>query len=107
MAQITSYKDLQKFDTQRAFATFTPLRAVGLSLEHGWKLARDRGLASLAVQDLRWVRVTGELRLRTGRQWRSARECALQLPNADAHLALTLLKQQRALLADLGINVRG
>ena len=74
-------------------------------MERGWKLARDKGLGAVSGEDLRRVRVTGQLRLCTEDRWRAAAACTLQVRPEDAALATTLLRKQRALLSDLGINV--
>lgn len=105
MPLVTAYKHLQKKDQRNRFVTFTPLRAVGLSLELGWKLARDRGLSAVTAGDLRQVHVSGELRIKSGERWRAARTCDLELRVEDANLAEKLLVKQRGLLTDLRINV--
>ena len=107
MVLLTSYRDLQKVGRSGTFLNFTPLRAAGLSLEQGFKAARDKGLGAVTLDDLNQVRVAGEgkLRVKTGRQWRAASSCELRLQPADAALSLSLLRQKRAVLSELGINV--
>lgn len=101
MVLVTSYTHLRKRDLHQSYRPFVPLRAVGLSLELGWKLARDKGITAVSSQDLGKVSVFGDLRVNGV----SATECTLQLRAVDANLAKLLLQKQRALLADLGFNV--
>lgn len=101
MVLVTRYTHLRKRDPPKPFKPFTPLRAVGLSVELGWKLARDRGLGAVTSAALGKVLVAGDLRV----QGVVATQCDLQLRAEDAELAKTLLRKQRALLTDLGFNV--
>ena len=101
MVLVTSYAHLRKRGPVETFRPFAPLRAVGLSLELGWKKARDAGLGAVTAEDLRRVHVTGELLV----QGVAAQECDLQLRKADTDLVKTLLHKQRDLLDDLGFNV--
>ena len=52
MVLVTSYTHLRKRDLHQSYRPFVSLRAVGLSLELGWKLARDRGITAVSSQDL-------------------------------------------------------
>jgi hypothetical protein len=103
MALVTVYKHVWKPGRDGTLKPFTPVRAVGLSLEEGWKTFRSKG-SSTSVEDLQRVRLSGELRILSGHTWSSQTSCTLQLRPRDSALALLLLRKQRALLADLGFN---
>ena len=104
MFLVTCYKHLEKKDKGAlTFRSFFALRAVGLAVELGWKLTRDKG-GLVASADLRRVEVGGELRVFSEERWHKTRKCTLQLNAKDAALALTLLRKQGALLGDLGVN---
>ena len=75
MVLVTRYTHLRKRDPPKPFKVFTPLRAVGLSVELVWKLARDRGLGAVTSAALGKVVVAGDLRV----QGLVAQECDLQL----------------------------
>ena len=105
MSLVTSYQALRKKNLNGRFLLFQPLRAVGLALETGWKLSRDKGSAAVCETDVGQVSVTGELQLLEGQRWRASSACTLQLQGVDSALALALLRKQRAFLADLGFNV--
>lgn len=77
------------------------MRAVGLAVELGWALARDRGFPCVTAGDLCQVEVFGELLVDAV----PSKKCQLQLKRDDADLALSVLHRQRALLTDLGFNV--
>ena len=104
MVLVTAYRNLQSRGRHGDLQTFHPLRAVGLSVERGWKASRDKGLGAVTEGDVNQVTVAGKLRLQAGERWTAATSCTLQLRPQDAALASTLLRKQRALLADLGLN---
>ena len=102
MVIVSCYSHLRKRDLGgKAFRVFTPLRAVGLSVEEGWKLSKTLGLASVTAEHLAQVRISGELLVKGVK----AKDCELQLQSRDASLSVTLLRAQRALLTDLKVNV--
>ena len=101
MAVVTVYEHVQKPGREGGFKLFTPLRAVGLSLEEGWKASRNKGLNSVSIEDLQRVRLSGSLRLFSDEQWRACSCCTLVLKPRDAALALKLLRMQRSLLSVL------
>ena len=105
MPLVTCYKNLLKPNKEGNFQPFNPLRAVGLALELAWKTARDIGQGSVSAERLRQVRVSGQLRLKEGEQWRNARQCTLQLAQADSNLALAVLRKQRRFFSDWDMNV--
>jgi len=106
MPLVTAYHHLQKPGRDGRYLPFTAVRAVGLALEEGWKASRDKGgYTAVKAADLATVRVSGKLRLLTGATWRAGTTCTLQLSRQDADLALSLVRQQRTLLADLHINI--
>lgn len=103
---LTAYNTLRKADPQTmTHRQFFPLRAVGLAVELGHKLARQGGVGALLAEQLRTVRVCGDLQIYTAGEWRSARAAMLQLRPQDAQLALTIVKKHRALISDLGLNI--
>ena len=107
MVLVTSYRYLQKPGRNGAFKTFTPLRAVGLSLEQGWKASRDKGLGSVTTKDFCVVKLSGKLKVQSGEQWQETTACTLQLRKQDTALAASVLRKQRALPTDLELNAWG
>ena len=106
MVLVTSYNCLQKPGRQGAAnKAFAPLRAVGLSLELAWKVSRDKGFGAVVAADVSTVHVVGELRVFEEQRWRACRACDLQLRPQDASLSVAILRKERALFADLGLNV--
>ena len=104
MALLTSYRHLEKKKQgETDFLPFLPLRAVGLSVELGWKLLRDTGI--LVATKLRQVEVSGQLRVLTEGSWRNTQRCSLQLAPRDAALAHKVVTKQCAMLSGLDINV--
>jgi len=101
MVLVTRYTHLQKRNPGESFLTFAPLRAVGLSVEAGWKLARDKGGCTVTSEELGQVAVSGDLLVNGA----PARQCHLQLRTEDAKLTETLLHKQRTLFSELGFNV--
>ena len=99
------YSNLKRQDPDGKWRVFTALRAVGLAVESGHKLACTKGLGAVTTQDISSVRVSGALQQLDGERWRSRGPCDLQLATKDAELAKTLVWKQRGLLADLGVNV--
>ena len=102
---VLSYASLRRQDPDGKWRLFTGLRAVGLAVEKGHKLCFSKGLGSVTTADLSTVRVGGALQQLDGGRWRSRGPVDLQLLGGDAMLAKTLLCKQRALLADLGLNI--
>ena len=102
---VTVYQHLEKPGRDGKFLPFTPVRAVGLALEEGWKASRDKGLSRVSAEDVKRVRVSGKLRIYSGQQWRASSSCTLQLAPEDCTLVLTLLHRQRELFSDLHINI--
>ena len=105
MVLVTAYKHLKKRDPGFPFRTFAPLRAVGLAVELGWALAKDLGFPSVTAVDLGRVEVFGRSSGDLLVNGAPSEKCQLQLKQADADLALSVLHRQRALLTDLGFNV--
>ena len=105
MLHVSCYSHLEKKDKgQAAFRRFYALRAVGLAVELGWQLTRDKGWGLVGSADLCKVEVWGQLRVLTEGVWRKTKKCTLQLAAKDARLAHALLKKQCAMLGDLGLN---
>ena len=105
MPLVTCYRHLEKKNFgETDFQKFCPLRAVGLAVELGWKLSRERGFGNLGATDLRQVGVGGELRFLTEGRWRKVQRCTLQLTAQDAQFANTAVQKQATLLGDLGLN---
>jgi hypothetical protein len=76
------YGWVRKQDPGGEHRAFDALRAVGLAVEAGHKLARDGGLANLtSIPD---VRVAGNLQILDGGRWRAVRQLSLQLEKKDA-----------------------
>ena len=106
MALVTKYTDLRKLDTgDGEFHTFHALRAVGLAVEKGHKVVKEKGLGSVTPGDVSSVTVSGKLQLKEGERWRGARTCTLRLAAADKDFAHELVRKQRNVLADLRINI--
>ena len=102
MALVTCYTHLEKKNFgENFFSPFTPLRAVGLAVELGWKLTRDKGCCCAA--DLGRVQVAGEVRAFTDR-WRKRLNCTLCLQAKDAELAYKVVTLQAAVLDNLSLN---
>ena len=101
MLLVSCYSQLRKRDPLQSFRAFAPLRAVGLSVEKGWKLSKTLGPASITTEHVAQVRISGELLV----QGVQTQECNLQLRPCDAKLSVALLRAQRALLTDLKVNV--
>ena len=103
MPLVTRYTFLEKQNFgEAAFQKFSALRAVGLAVELGWKLTRDKG--SLSARDLKVVEVGGKLRVLAAERWRSQSKCTLSVAAADTQLAYRLVQQQAALLHTLNLN---
>lgn len=107
MPLVTSYTHLRRQDEKGRFLAFQPLRAVGLAVEQGHKLAKRSGLGALTTGDVSQVKVSGTLQLLESGRWGEARKskCDLQLRDSDAELAKAVVVKQRDLLADLKLNI--
>jgi hypothetical protein len=105
MVLVRAYQNVKKAGARSAvLKKFTPLRAVGMSVEQGWKAARDKGCVEAA--DLQTVRLSGDLRVTTGNSsWRSADSCMLELRSTEVSLAEVLVAKQRRFMDDLHLNV--
>lgn len=95
-----AYKDVEKLNKETgAFEHLYPLRVAGLCYEKGHKVVHERGPKQLNwEQDLRTVRVSGTVRVREGRGWRSVRAVTLTVRDKDAELGQTLVKKQLGVL---------
>ena len=93
MPLVTRYTHLEKQNFgEAAFQKFSALRAVGLAVELGWKLTRDRGCFS--ASDLKEVEVGGKLRVFAEERWRRQGKCTLSVAAADTQLASKLVRDQ-------------
>ena len=100
------YSCLRKLDDEGTFKVFTPLRAVGLSVEEGHRVARRVGRGRLEADLLACVRISGgSLEVCEGGVWRKVRQYTLRLLPHDAELARQVVLEHRALFADMLLNV--
>ena len=104
---VTKYSDVEKLDRRSGqYEKFFPLRIVGLAYELGHKLAHEKGLWAVTWEDLRYVNVSGTVRVRENNRWRAARSQVVQMQKEDAMLAHALLRKQLAIVCnDLRLNV--
>jgi hypothetical protein len=112
MTFLTRYSHLKKKHDDRVKRptklplAFTAVRAVGLAVELGHKLAKEQGLARTVAENLATITVTGpQLQVFVEGRWTDSRKCSLSLQPEDAKVARTILMMQRRFLADLQLNV--
>ena len=106
MASVGRYVDVRKQDKPGGlYRRFSAVRAVGLAVEEGHKVARQKGLGALRAEHLARVRVGGAVQVWDSGRWRSVPQCSLELGAPEQAFAKALVLQQRAYLADLQLNV--
>ena len=81
---------------------FEPLRAVGLALEKGLKLARAKGLGQVSASDLETVAVGGSLQVLQEGVWQPQKRTLLALRGQDSELSSALLQEVRSYLHQKG-----
>ena len=104
MPLLTRYSHLKKKNEKGKFVPFHAVRVVGMAVEKGHKVARDRGLGSVKEADLGKVLVAGKLLACLNGTWKGIHRCDLSLQPQDAKLSLVVVHQQRTYLADLGFS---
>jgi len=106
MPLLTRYSHLKKKEAGK-WKTWEPLRAVGLALERGLKVAQEKGLGHVTAGDLDKVHVVGTLEVMTDGTWQSAARTDLALRSQDSELSLSLLQDVRAYLHQKGFSATG
>ena len=102
MPLLTRYSHLKKKEPAGGFRLFEPLRAVGLALEKGLKLARAKGLGQVSASDLETVAVGGSLQVLQEGVWQPQKRTLLALRGQDSELSSALLQEVRSYLHQKG-----
>ena len=109
MPSVSVYSHVRKQDHHGETKPFNALRAIGLAVEAGHKACKQKvALGRLGAEHMRTIRIAGastQVWESARQQWRAVRQCELVLSVPDVSLAVAAVKQQRAVLADLGINI--
>ena len=99
------YALARKCDSDAAKHRVTPLRAVGLAVEAGHKLAKNVGLGHLESHGVSKVAVAGDLEIKPADAWQQAQKCTLKLEPEGDKFAVQLVLVQRNLMSHLGMNI--
>ena len=105
MPLLKDYSQVLKPFRDGSWKPFFPVRVLGLCLEQAHKVSSEKGLGCVTLEDLATLELSGSLKVKAGRTFRAAGHCTLKVAEAHAALALQILKQQRAWLHDLGMNI--
>ena len=93
------YLCVRKADEDGTVKLFTPLRAVGLSVEEGRRVARRVGFGRLTTDLCSRVKVSGDsLEICVDGEWRHVGQHTLSLLKQDAELAWQVVVLHRAFL---------